>query len=204
MSFDGLGLMVFAAAILDSGVRIGNRCKFSPGFGPGRASILDFRLRLANRCKLFPVYALFRASILDFRPRLGNRCKLFPGFDPGAASILDFKLRLANRCTIFPPFDPGAASILEGQTCESMQHNRCGGKEWLACSGRSGYEVCVRFYSSLPHRRIARLLRSLRQRFPRPILIFVAASKNSPPAAVVAKIGFACLQHCRGMQAGTG
>ena len=85
-----------------------------------------------------------------------------------------------------------------------MQHNRCGGKEWLACSGRSGYEVCVRFYSSLPHRRIARLLRSLRQRFPRPILIFVAASKNSPPATVVAKIGFARLRHCRGMQAGTG
>ena len=47
---DGLGLMVFAAAILDSGVRIG------------------------NRCKLFPVYALFRASILDFRPELENRC----------------------------------------------------------------------------------------------------------------------------------
>ena len=85
-----------------------------------------------------------------------------------------------------------------------MQHNRRGGKEWLACSGRGGYEVCVRFYSSLPHRRIARLLRSLRQRFPRPILIFVAASKNSPPAAVVAKIGFARLRHCRGMQAGTG
>ncbi len=49
-----------------------------------------------------------------------------------------------------------------------------------------------------------RLLRSLRQRFPRPIPIFVAASKNSPPAAVVAKIGFARLQHCRRMQAGTG
>ena len=48
-----------------------------------------------------------------------------------------------------------------------------------------------------------RLLRSLRQRLPRPILIFVAASKNSPSAAVVAKIGFARLRHCRGMQAGT-
>ena len=55
MAFEPMAvLMAFAAAILDSGVRIGNRCKF------------------------FPVYALFRASILDFRPRLGNRCKLFP------------------------------------------------------------------------------------------------------------------------------
>ena len=56
---DGLGLedvlMAFAAAILDSGVRIGNRCKFFPGFGPGAASILDFRPRLGNRCKDFPV-----------------------------------------------------------------------------------------------------------------------------------------------------
>ena len=44
---DGFGLedvlMAFAAAILDSGVRIGNRCKFFPGFGPGRAVILDLR-----------------------------------------------------------------------------------------------------------------------------------------------------------------
>ena len=67
--------MAFAAAILDSGVRIGNRCKF------------------------FPVYALFRASILDFKPKLGNRCKLFPGFGPGRASILDFRPRLGNRCS---------------------------------------------------------------------------------------------------------
>ena len=56
---DGFGLedvlMAFAAAILDSGVRIGNRCKLFPGFGPGRASILDFKPRLGNRCKLFPV-----------------------------------------------------------------------------------------------------------------------------------------------------
>ena len=77
---DGLGLedvlMAFAAAILDSGVRIGNRCKLFPGFGPEHASILDFRLRLGNRCR-FP-RKLLRASILDFRAKLGNRCKDFP------------------------------------------------------------------------------------------------------------------------------
>ena len=56
MNFDGLWLedvlmafepmavlMVFAAAILDSGVRIGNRCKLFPGFGPCAAVILDLR-----------------------------------------------------------------------------------------------------------------------------------------------------------------
>ena len=56
---DGLGLedvlMAFAAAILDSGVRIENRCKLFPGFGPGAAVILDFKARLGNRCKDFPV-----------------------------------------------------------------------------------------------------------------------------------------------------
>ena len=44
---DGLGLedvlTAFAAAILDSGVRIGNRCKLFPGFGPCAAVILDLR-----------------------------------------------------------------------------------------------------------------------------------------------------------------
>ena len=55
MAFEPMAVLTaFAAAILDSGVRIG------------------------NRCKLFPVYALFRESILDFKPRLANRCKLFP------------------------------------------------------------------------------------------------------------------------------
>ena len=56
MAFEPMAVLTaFAAAILDSGVRIGNRCKFFPGFGPGRAVILDFRLRLGNRCTIFPV-----------------------------------------------------------------------------------------------------------------------------------------------------
>ena len=71
MNFDGLGpmaladglgledvLMAFAAAILDSGVRIGNRCKLFPGFGPGAAVILDFKARLGNRCRFPPRLAL--------------------------------------------------------------------------------------------------------------------------------------------------
>ena len=50
--------MAFAAAILDSGVRIGNRCKLFPGFGPGAAVILDFKARLGNRCRFPPRLAL--------------------------------------------------------------------------------------------------------------------------------------------------
>ena len=68
MAFEPMAvLMAFAAAILDSGVRIG------------------------NRCKLFPVYALFRASILDFRPELENHCRLFPRNSPTDAVILDLR-----------------------------------------------------------------------------------------------------------------
>ena len=56
MAFEPMAvLMAFAAAILDSGVRIGNRCKLFPGFGLGAAVILDFRGELGNRCKDFPV-----------------------------------------------------------------------------------------------------------------------------------------------------
>ena len=44
MAFEPMAVLTaFAAAILDSGVRIGNRCKLFPGFGSGRAVILDLR-----------------------------------------------------------------------------------------------------------------------------------------------------------------
>ena len=84
-----------------------------------------------------------------------------------------------------------------------MQHNRRGGGEWPACYGRRRNEVRVRFYSSLPQRRMARLQRPSPQRpsasdsilrrrkgeslacsgrrrndLPRPILIFVVAKEN--------------------------
>ena len=76
-------------------------------------------------------------------------------------------------------------------------------KNGFACSGRGGNDVHIRFYSSLPQRRMARLQQSLRQQssasdsilrsskgewpacssrrgsdLPHPILIFVAAKKN--------------------------
>ena len=77
----------------------------------------------------------FRASILDFRAKLANRCKLFPIYTLFRASILDFRPSLENRCSAI------AATVRNGS----------------ACSSRSGNEVRVRFYSSLPQRRIARL-----------------------------------------------
>ena len=64
-----------------------------------------------------------------------------------------------------------------------MQHNRCGGKEWLACSGRGGYEVprLILFFVAAKENSSACSGRSSDD-LPRPILIFVVAKKN----------GFAC------------
>ena len=58
--------------------------------------------------------------------KLGNRCKECPGLALWRASIRDFGPGLANQCS-------GKSS---------------------ACSGRGGNEVRVRFYSSLPQRRM--------------------------------------------------
>ena len=55
-----------------------------------------------------------------------------------------------------------AAPSLLHRRMARLQHNRRGGGEWPACYGRSGDGL------------------------PRPILIFVAAKENGPPATVVA------------------
>ena len=132
-----LGDGLLLASILDFRPRLANRCKVLPVYAILRASILDFRPRFGNQCKLFPVYALFRASILDFRPRLGNRGKVFPVLALFRASILDFRPELGNRCSVI------AAAVRNGQPATSVAAKR----------------FSVRFYSSLPQRRTARLLR---------------------------------------------
>ena len=125
-----------------------------------RTSILDFKPKLANRCRVFPVSAIFHASILDFRARLANRCKLFPDYTLLRASILDFKPKLANRCsTIVVAVENGPpAAVVAATNSASDSVLRCSKGKWLACYGRSGNDL------------------------PRPILFFVAAKKNGPPA----------------------
>ena len=127
---------------LISGGKLGNRCKVLPVYAILHAAILDFRPRLGNRCKVLPGNVLLRASILDFRPRLGNRCKVLPGNDPRAAVILDFRPRLGNRCsTIVVAVENGPPAMAVAATT-----------------------FRVRFYSSLPQRRMARLQRPSPQR----------------------------------------
>ena len=171
--------------------------------------MLDFGARLANRCKVFPVYALLRASILKFKPRFENRCKVFPGNSPKAASILDFIHRLANQCSFLPGNASCTAVILDlrGSIWESLQHHRSCSEELpacsarrgndlphpilifvaakengFACSGRGGYDVRVRFYSSLPQRRMVPPAVVVAATRSASVLFFVVAKKN----------GFAC------------
>ena len=170
---------------LISGSDLGINARFLPVYALLRASILDFRLRLANRCKVFPFSSLFRALILDFMARLANQCRVLPVYALQRASILDFKARPANRCMVLPVYALLRASILDfrprlGNRCNTIvvavengppamavaatrsvsdSILRCGKGEWLACSGRRRNEVRVRFYSSSPQRRMARLQR---------------------------------------------
>ena len=102
---------------------------------PTDATILDFRPRLENRCKDFPVYTLFRALILDFKARLANQCKDFLVYPLLRASILDFRAKLANRCsTIVMAVENGPPAASVATTI-----------------------FRVRFYSSLPRKKMARL-----------------------------------------------
>ena len=143
------------ALILDFKARLGNRCKVLPVYALLCASILDFRPRLTNRCRVLPVYALLRASILDFRSKLGNRCKVLPVYALRRASILDFKPRLGNRCSVLAAAvrngPPAVVVAATRSVSDSFLH--CGKEEQPACSGRSGNEVRVRFYSPLPQGR---------------------------------------------------
>ena len=167
------------ASILDFRPELGNRCRVLPVYALMRASILDFKPRLANRCKLFPVYPLLRASILDFKPKLANRCRVLPVYTIFRASILDFRPRFGNRCRVLPVYTIFRASILDFRP---RLANRC---SVIAAAVRNGPPATavvaaifrVRFYSSLPQRRMARRQRPWRRRVPRPILIFVASKE---------------------------
>ena len=166
-----LGNSLFRASILDFRARLGNRCKDFPVYALQRASILDFWARLANRCNDFPENNLLRAPILDFRPRLGNRCKAFPVYTLFRAPILDFKAKLGNRCKDFPENNLLRAPILDfrprlANRCSiivvAIENGPPAAQSWhLPCRNRrTATTFRVRFYSSSPQRKTARLQRS--------------------------------------------
>ena len=106
---------------------------------------------------VLPVYALIRAVILDFSGSIRESLQVFARKRPPACSDSGFEGgEFGNRCMV-PP-----AEFVVSTLSASDSNFRSVKGEWF------------------------RLLRSLRQHFPRPIPIFVAASKISPPATVVA------------------
>ena len=75
---------------------------------------------------------LLRASILDFKPKLANRCRVLPVYTIFRASILDFRPELGNRCSVI------AAAVRTSPPATGVAATR----------------FHVRFYSSLPQRRM--------------------------------------------------
>ena len=145
-----------------------------------------------NRCKVMPVYALLCAAIPDFRGYTWESLQGYARLRPLACSDSGFQGAIWESLQGYCPFTPLACSdsLFEGVnlgiaarlcpfTSSCVQRFLISGQDLRidaaekssACSGRSGNEVRVRFYSSLPRRRMV------------PPAAVVATTKNSPPAA---------------------
>ena len=124
--------------------------------------------KLGNRCKVMPVYALLCAAIPDFRGSIWESLQGYARLRP-----------LACSDSLFEGVNLGIAAGLCPFTSSCVQRFLISGQDLRidaaekssACSGRSGDEVRVRFYSSLPRRRMV------------PSAEVVATTKNSLPAA---------------------
>ena len=124
--------------------------------------------QFGNRCKVMPVYALLCAAIPDFRGSIWESLQGYCPFTPLACSDSLFEgvnLGIDARFTLETSFCV-QRFLISGQDLRIDAAEKSS-----ACSGRSGNEVRVRFYSSLPQRRMV------------PPAAVVATTKNSPPAA---------------------
>ena len=111
---------------------------------------------LGDRCRECPGLALVLQRFLISWGELWNCCKVYPVYTLFRASILDFRPRLGNRCSVI------AAAVRNGPPATSVAAKR----------------FSVRFYSSLPQKRTARLLRPSPHRPSASDSNFVAAKKN--------------------------
>ena len=117
-----------------------------------------------NRCKVMPVYALLCAAIPDFRGSIWESLQGYCPFTP-----------LACSDSLFEGVNLGIAARLCPFTSSCVQRFLISGQDLRidaaekssACSGRSGNEVRVRFYSSLPQRRMV------------PPVVVVAATRSA-------------------------
>ena len=107
--------------------------------------------KLGNHCKVMPVYALLCAAIPDFRGSIWESLQGYCPFTPLACSDSLFEgvnLGIDARFTLETSFCV-QRFLISGQDLRIDAAEKSS-----ACSGRSGNEVRVRFYSSLPQRRM--------------------------------------------------
>ena len=153
-----------------------------------RASILDFRPRLGNRCKLFPVNPSFVHRFLISGPKLGIDARISP-FTPSCVHrflISSPDLRIDAFFCLFTPSNVHRFSIsgpdLRIDATQSSWRWRMARLLWpspqrpsasdsnFRCRKEERPACCGRRRNDLTH----------------PILIFVVAKKNGPPAVAVA------------------
>ena len=149
-----------------------------------------------------PVYALLRAVILDFRGSIWESLQGYARLRPLACSDSGFH---GVNLGITARLCPFTLSCVQRFLISGSNLGINAAEKSSACSGRSGNEVRVRFYSSLPQRRMV------------PPAVVVAATRSASDSILRCSKGewfrlpqssrlrrIACLQQSRGVQAGTG
>ena len=149
-----------------------------------------------------PVYALLCAAIPDFRGYTWESLQGYARLRPLACSDSGFQGVNLGITARLCPFKPSCVQrfLISGQDLRIDAAEKSS-----ACSGRSGNEVRVRFYSSLPQRRMV------------PPAVVVAATRSASDSILRCRKGewfrlpqssrqrrIACLQQSRWVQAGTG
>ena len=152
------------------------------------ASIPKSRPKIQNHCTETPEISLIYASIPKSGPEIQNHCTETPEISRIYASILDSGPEIQNRCTetqqisrICAPIPKSGPEIKnhctetpEMSRILAVQHSR-------AVQAETGcHEGGIILSKKPPEGRLSPPL----QRCLCPILIFVAATKNGPPATV--------------------
>ena len=140
---------------------------------------------------LFLAYPFFRASILDFKPKLANRCKVFSGnillpaeFVVSTVVPCPFPIFVAAKKN-GPPATTDATTIFRVRFLSSLRQRRMARLQRSrgVQAGTGCHEGGIILSKKPSEWHLPLPQPSSRYDEPRPILIFLAAKKNSPPAA---------------------
>ena len=136
--------------IANFGAEIGNRCKECPGLALLRAVILDFKPRLKNRTRFTLETSFCVHRFLISSPDL----EIDARFTPETSFCVHRFLISRPDLRIDASFSPITPFCVHRFLISGSNLGINAAEKSSACSGRSGNEVRVRFYSSLPQRRM--------------------------------------------------